>query len=182
MRLRLLFLGVMAVVLANNSPTMAASAPAGLRGKSVIATWTETRMQRLGGTGDFKERAVSQNLSAYVSSEGRVFAKRTVVGGRKGKSGSVSSVGENAAGGQSAQFSGQSLIITNKFASGGARMARISFDSGFSSCTATVILGRENGTGIARGRSRISGEVLEIKSASVSNTNCSVRSGNVFGE
>jgi hypothetical protein len=181
MRFQLWICGLVAASLAGSSHATAASAPAGLRGKSVTATWTEIRLQRLGGMGDFKEHAVSQSLSAYISSEGRVFAKRTVYAGRKGKSGSVSSVGENAPGVQGSQFSGQSLVITNKL-SGGARMARISFDSGFSSCTASVILGRENGTGVAKGRSNISGAALEIKSATVSNTNCSVRTGNVFGE
>jgi hypothetical protein len=162
-----------------------AQAPAGARGKSVTATWTETRLQRLGGIGDFSEKSVSQSLSAYISSEGRVFAKRTVfTTGRRGRSktGGVSSVGGNTeagGGNQAGTFRGGSLVITNQFG-GGVRMAKVDFDASFSSCTATVILGREHGQ-IARGRSRVSGEALEIKSSSVSNTSCSVSTGNVFG-
>ncbi len=162
-----------------------AQAPAGARGKSVTTTWTETRLQRLGGIGEFSEKSVSQSLSAYISSEGRVFAKRTAfTTGRRGRSktGQVSSVGEKTeagGGSQAGTFRGASLVVTNQFG-GGLRMAKIDFDASFSSCTATVILGREHGQ-TARGRSIVSGATLEIKSASVSNTSCSVSSGNVFG-
>jgi hypothetical protein len=162
-----------------------AQAPAGARGKSVTATWTETRLQRVGGIGDFSEKSFSQSLSAYISSEGRVFAKRTVSSaGRRGRSktGEASSVGEKTeagGAGQAGTFRGGSLVVTTQFA-GGARLAKIDFDASFSSCTATVILGRERGQ-IARGRVLATGEALEIKSASVSNTSCSVSVGNVFG-
>jgi hypothetical protein len=159
-----------------------AQAPAGARGKSVTATWTETRLQRVGGIGEFSEKSFSQSLSAYISSEGRVFAKRTVFStGRRGrsKSGDQSSVGEKTGAGQSGTFRGGSLVVTTQFG-GGARLAKIDFDASFSSCTATVILGREHGQ-TAHGHSMVTGEALEIKSASVSNTSCSVSSGNVFG-
>jgi hypothetical protein len=167
------------------SQATAQNAPAALRGKSVIASWTEVRLQRLGGMGEFTERSVAHTFNAYISSEGRVFAKRTVYSsgsGRRRGSGSKSSVGENSGGNQQAQIRGQSLIITESFISGGARMAKIDFDQSFSSCTANVILGRESAQGIAHGRSMISGQALEIKSAKVTNTSCAVRSGNVFGE
>ena len=142
-------------------------------------------MQRLGGIGEFTERAVANSLSAYVSAEGRVFARRTVFSsgsGRRRGSGSQSSVGENAGGGQQASIQGRSLVIVTKFRAGGARMARIDFDASFSSCTANVILGREDGAAVVHGRSQVSGEALEIKSAKVTNPTCSIRSGNVFGE
>jgi len=164
----------------------AQNAPAQLRGKSVVASWTEERLQRLGGMGEFTQRGVAQQLSAYISNEGRVFARRAAWssgGGKKGP-GNISSVGASTAGAtgnQRAQISGRTLMVTNNFR-GGARMARIEFSPDFSSCTANVILGRENGAGIARGRSSISGAALEIKEAHVTNPSCSVREGNVFGQ
>jgi hypothetical protein len=167
-----------------NAPAMAQGAPAGLRGKSVVASWNEIRLPRLGGIGEFTERSVANSLSAYVSTEGRIFAKRTVWAsgsGRRRGSGSQTSVGDNSGGAQVGSMQGRSLVIVTKFA-GGARMARIDFDSSFSSCTANVVLGREGGSGIARGRSQITGAALEIKSARVENPSCSIRSGNVFGE
>jgi hypothetical protein len=183
MKVHLIALTLVASLLA--SQATAQNAPAALRGKSVVASWTEVRLQRLGGIGEFTERSVSHTFSAYISSEGRVFAKRTVYSsgsGRRHGTGSRSSVGENSGGAQQAQIRGQSLIITERFISGGARMAKIDFDQGFSGCTANVILGRENGQGIAHGRSLVSGQALEIKSAKVTTTSCAVRSGNVFGE
>lgn len=97
------------------------------------------------------------------------------------RSGDANSVGDSGQGSQRAQISGHTLIVTTQF-HGGARLARIEFSPDFSSCTANVILGRENGTGIARGRSQITGAALEIKEAHVSNTSCSVREGNIFGQ
>jgi hypothetical protein len=135
--------------------------------------------------GEFTERSVSHTLSAYISTEGRVFAKRTAYSSGSGKrrgSGSISGVGENKGGVQQAQIRGQSLVITDRFISGGARMARIDFDQGFASCTANVILGRESAQAVVHGRSLVSGQALEIKSAKVTDTSCAVRSGNVFGQ
>lgn len=175
--------GAICLITLLGSQALAQNAPAQLRGRSVVATWTETRLQRLGGMGEFSERSYPHSLSAYISSEGRVFAKRTVFvgGGRRGStSGSKSSVGEDSGNSQSAQIRGKSLFVMSQF-HGGARMVRIDFDPGFSSCTANVILGRENGEGVMRGRSLTTGQTLEIKSAKVSNPSCSVRDGNVFG-
>jgi hypothetical protein len=183
MKIHLIALALSASIL--TSQAAAQNAPAALRGKSVVASWTEIRLQRLGGIGEFTERSVPHTLSAYISTEGRVFAKRTVYSsgsGRRRGSGSRSSVGENSRGVQQAQIRGQSIIITDRFISGGARMAKIDFDQSFSGCTASVIVGRDNAQGIARGRSLVSGQALEIKSARVTNTSCAVRSGNVFGE
>jgi hypothetical protein len=163
-----------------------AQAPAQLRGKSVVASWTEERVQRVSGETDFSSRSVPQTLSVYISNEGRVFAKRTAVSSKGGGgmrprgSGSRESVGEDSAANQGGHVSGHTLTVANKLA-GGARMARIEFNQDFSSCTANVILGREGADTIARGRSLISGQELEIKSAKVSGTSCSVQNGNVFG-
>ena len=160
---------------------LAQNAPAQLRGKSVLASWTEERLQRLGGVGEFRQRSFSHQLSAYISSEGRVFAKRVVFGGKRGRSGDANSVGDAGPGSQHAHMSGRTLVVTTQFR-GGARLVRIEFSSDFSSCTANVILGRENGTGIAHGHSLITGAALEIKEAHVSNTSCSLREGNVFAQ
>jgi hypothetical protein len=164
-------------------PASAQIAPAELRGKSVTATWTENRMQRTGDQKEFVPRSFSQTLSVYISSEGRAFTKRTVVNtnGKRKLTGSASTVGENAGGGQVSQLRGHTLTVMTRF-EGGARMARIDFDQSFSSCTATVILGRENGGGVARGRALDNGKPLEIASTTVSGTSCSLQNGNVFGQ
>jgi hypothetical protein len=161
----------------------AQGAPSQLRGKSVTATWTETRLQRTDGRAEFVRRTFPQSLSVYVSTEGHMFAKRTVWGGgnRAPRTGSTSSVGENFTHGQASQMRGHSLIVTTRFV-GGARIAKIDFDPTFSNCTANVVLGLDNGAQIARGHSPITGQSLEIKSATVSDASCSMRTGNVFGD
>lgn len=157
--------------------------PQSVRGKSVTASWTETRSQRVGGQGEFVDRSFSQSLSVYVSETGRAFAKRTVTSNRgaRTRSGNQSSVGENSGRGQSARVQGRSIFVTTQFA-GGARLVKIDVDQSGTNCTASVVLGRENGQGIAVGKSQIDGRRLEIKSASVSAASCSIRAGNVFGE
>lgn len=166
---------------ASLSPALAQGAAPQLRGKSVTAGWTEERLQRLGGMGEFAPKSLSHTLSAYVSTEGRVFARRTVYGGGKGRprTGQASSVGSDGPGRQQARVSGRSLIVTSQLV-GGVRLVRIEFNADFSGCTTNVVLGRENGTAIARGRSLINGAALEIKEAHVSNTSCSIQAGNAF--
>src|SRR5215831_7534085 len=98
--------GVTAISVLLSPAAVLAQAPAQLRGKSVVASWTEERVQRASDETDFSTRSVPQTLSVYISSEGRIFAKRTAISGKTGGgmrprgSGSASSVGEDAAGSQ----------------------------------------------------------------------------------
>jgi hypothetical protein len=166
-------------------PMLAQIAPAQLRGKSVTASWTEERLQRVGGQSEFLPKSIPQTLSVYISSEGRVFVKHTALsaGGssrRPRGSGSRESVDSESGGHQSGRVSGRTLIVTNQLA-GGVRMTRIEFNQDFSSCTANIILGREGADTIAKGRSIITGQAVEIKSAKVSGTSCTMQNGNVFG-
>ena len=175
-----LFAATVGVAAAWSTLATAQTAPSELRGKSIIASWSETRLQRVGDEKEFSQRSFPMKLSAYVSSEGRVFAKRVVTAGRGNRSGSVSSVGENRSGSQTARFSERTLSIFSRFSSG-ARMVRIDFDQSFSSCQANIALGRENGTGTIKGKSLINGARLEIKLSTIGGA-FSAESGNVFGE
>jgi len=159
------------------------NAPAELRGKSVIAAWTETRMQRVAGQANFRQRSFAQTLNVYISTEGRAFTRRNVsnANGTGRGAGSASSVGVNAGGSQVSQVRGHTLIVTTKF-EGGARVARIEFDPAFSSCSATVTLGGANGAEVVRGRTLDGGKPIEIGATTVSGTSCSIRSGNVFAQ
>jgi hypothetical protein len=179
MIVRTIILSLLTILL-GVSAASAGGAPAHLRGKSVIASWTEQRLQRLGGIGEFTGRSYFQQLNVYISSEGRLFVRRTIF--RRFKSADQNSVSSNEQGPQKTSITGRSLAVTWHFGSGGLRLARIEFSPDFSSCTANVIMGRENGTAIARGRSLFSGDKVEIKEAHVTNTNCSMREGNVFDQ
>jgi hypothetical protein len=177
---------IIAVALATLSANAAcAQAPAQLRGKSVTASWTEEREQRVGDEKEFSPRSAPMTLNVYISSEGRVFAKQTALGTGGSAflprgTGSRESVGSESAGGHAAHVSGRTLIVTDQMA-GGARMARIEFSQDFSTCAANVILGREGANTIAKSRSLVSGKPLEIRSAKVTGTTCSIQNGNVFG-
>ena len=160
-----------------------AQTPAELRGKSVTASWTEEREQRSGAQTEFKQVATPQTLIVYVSTEGRLFTRRAAynlrAGGPQNRSGSRENIGDSG-GGQGTQLHGHSLTVTNKMG-GGARMARIDFSPDFSSCTASVIVGRSSPGTIAKATNWSTGEPMEIKSARVTNPSCSVQSGNALG-
>lgn len=167
------------------APTAARAegAPAALLGKSIVASWTETRMQRFDREGPFIQRAIPQSLSVYISSEGRLFSRRSAVDkkGRTGSTHAVGSSGRSRSGGERlAQFSGGTLTVSASVGSG-ARAITISFNDNFSACTASVVLGRTDGQTI-RITSLVSGRPLEIRSATTSGESCAIRNGNVFGD
>jgi hypothetical protein len=160
-----------------------AQSPGELRGKSVTASWTEEREQRSGAAKEFLLKSTPQSLIVYISTEGRLFTRRTATslkgGSQPRASGSRENIG-GSGGNQASQFHGRTLIVTNKMA-GGVRMARIDFSADYSSCTASVIVGRDNPGTIAKGVNWSTGEPMEIKSAKVTGTSCSIQSGNALG-
>jgi hypothetical protein len=165
---------------------LAASAPTQLRGKSIVVTWTEARLQRRLGEGQFQRKNIPQSLSVYVSSKGTLFSRRTATGGgRSARSGSRDAIGRQATtstgGARILKFNGHTLTALGGVEQG-ARAVRVNFDDGFSSCTADVILGRQSGAATMRIKSLVNGETIEIQSARIGGANCSVRAGNVFGE
>ena len=155
------------------------AAPAQLRGKSVIVSWTENRMQRIAGEGAaFQPRTVSHEFRVYVSSADRVFSRLININSQ-GKSGAADRVG--AGGGRVPSFKGQSMTIALTGNVRGARLISVDFSAGFDSCTANVIRGKEVGAETMVARSIISGKSVEIQSVTVSGVSCSMRPGNVFG-
>jgi hypothetical protein len=167
-------------------PVLAASAPAQLRGKSVVVTWTEDRLQRRLGEGRFQHRRIPQSLSIYVSSKGTLFSRRTATGGgRRARSGSRDTIGREATsstgGARVLNFNGHTLTAVAGVEQG-ARAVKVNFDDSFSSCTADVILGRQSGAATMRVKSLVNGETIEIRSAEIGGASCSVRAGNVFSE
>jgi hypothetical protein len=62
-----------------------------------------------------------------------------------------------------------------------ARRTVVEFDARYSSCTTTVVLGKQTGASLGYMQPLGVGPMQEIKSATVSGTSCSVKDGNVFG-
>jgi hypothetical protein len=151
------------------------SAPSGLKGKSVILRWTESRIQRLVGEPAFRPFNVTLEMSVYVSTQGRVFNRMQ---SNSGASGQVA--GQGGSGPKRIpSFEGRSMTIMQPL-QGLARRIAVDFDASFASCTASVIFGKE--TGATSGFMRAFGTkaLQEIQSVTVSGTSCSVREGNVF--
>jgi hypothetical protein len=162
----------------------AQNAPPQLHGKSIVLGWTETRMQRRAGSGgEYQSRAITQSLSVYVSSQGRLFSRRTAAtpkGG--GKREGVGETGQSATGGlRNSRFQGGNLVVSTELA-GGARLVTVSFGDGFSSCTASVTIARETGRQTMQVRSFADGGMIEVQSVTASAPSCAIRAGNVFGE
>jgi hypothetical protein len=113
---------------------VAQNAPAPLRGKSIVTSWTENRQLRYQGESAFRPGAYPQSLQIYVSNEGRTFERRSEgVAKREGVGG-----GAVTARSGSSRFHGNTLVIAGETAVSGARQVLVNFDSSFSSCSVKV--------------------------------------------
>jgi hypothetical protein len=154
---------------------LSAAPPEGLKGKSVVVSWTENRVRRLEGESGFRPATVNMGLSAYVSTQGRVFNRM------KSNSGSNDQIAGQT--GDSAQrvpdFNGRSMTVTQQVR-GMTRRISVEFDPGYSSCTVRVAIDKGAGAAFVKGFG--TGRRQEIQSISATDASCSVRAGNVFGE
>ena len=162
----------------------AQKAPATLRGKSLSVTWTENRLQRREGGGEFRPRSVPNRLQVYISSEGRTFERRSIGSAfNEGVSGGAitgTAWGSHRAGGS--RFQGNSLILAGATRSGGARVVTITFAPDFSTCSVRVQVGHEVGSNVIRGNSLRNGASIEFTMQGITGENCSIQSGNVFAQ
>ena len=152
-------------------------APQGLLDKTITMSWsTSGSGTRADGT------AVSfSNVNTrvvYVSSAGRTFLRMQIRGtGRKAAArGADRGPGEGGSKG-SVRLEGSRLVGTESFASG-ARQYVAAFDSGFSSCTLSVIDAKAGGAKIQRRGP--DGAMYVLDSVSTGSPTCSIQSGNVF--
>ena len=162
----------------------AQKAPATLRGKSLSVTWTENRLQRREGGGEFRPRSVPNRLQVYISSEGRTFERRSIGSAfNEGVSGGAitgTAWGSHRAGGS--RFQGNSLILAGVTRSGAARVVTITFASDFSTCSVRAQVGREVGSSISKGNALGSGRPIEFIPQGVTGESCSIQSGNIFAQ
>ncbi|MFM1814788.1 MAG: hypothetical protein RLZ98_1483 [Pseudomonadota bacterium] len=165
----------------------AASAPAGLRGKTVTVSWTAVRNMKRGPGRDWEDVRRSFTKRFYVSTKGQLFF-RTSADSSGGKSGSIERVRKGRGKGAMTygggpgriQWSGNSMTITAVRKSGGAGRISISFNGNFSGCSARVIVAKEVGAKVIVSKSIATGKRIEIRSARISGVSCSVQDGNAF--
>jgi hypothetical protein len=159
----------------------AAGAPPQLHGKSVIVTWSETRVQRPVGAPNFQTITGEQNLSMYFGTEGHVFSRwRTSVNGRS--AGNEQVAGDtNLAVTRVPIFHGTSTSIIMPLRGSAARRLSVDFDVGYVKCTAKSTFGKQVGSTTSVTMSPVVHKLIETQSVSVGPTSCSVQNGNVFG-
>jgi hypothetical protein len=172
---------MLAVIAAFASPA-AIAAPKALYGKSIIVSWTEQRVQRRLGESTFHAATRIGTFSVYVSTQGHLFNRSAMANPAarhgRGREGSKERVGSQ--GHTRISFQGRSLVAI-QMQEHGARRILVTFDAGFTSCTANVIRGKETGAQSIRTNSLIRpGAQAEIQSVTTSGVSCSMRDGNVF--
>jgi hypothetical protein len=161
-----------------------ASAPPQLRNKNITVSSTLKFVQRA-PDGRIATPEVESQYIIYVSGAGRSFVRGTRRIDNRYFSGSKSAdVGpgeKDRDGGETRemQFENGKLVGTAAFTSGAARMV-VSFDPGFSRCSASIVFGKAGGAPIRmRG---LDGVLYEIQSVGVTSQTCTIRDGNPFAK
>ncbi len=168
----------------------AVNAPEQLRGRSVIISYTETRVARPDGGGASKTRSVPFRMIVYISSEKRAFNR--LVAGRAGSSDQVRGA-KDAKGAAASKditgfaernvvFDGLKMTVANTFGArnkGGKGLREISatFDEGFSKCTGNVVTTID---GEYARRRVMSGGFEEVLSAKADGFSCTIHDGNAL--
>jgi len=157
------------------SPVFAA-APAGLRNKTIHVSYTATTPVK---RPDGKERSGSSTVlrTIYVSSLGRAFVKRALIGSAKSHQRSFRETAPEDLS-RSLRFEPSRLIMTVPAGANGAQQMIVNFDSSFQTCSVDVKTGSSGGArtwiGLNGQRYTATGPVL------ISNTRCSIENGNEF--
>jgi len=160
--------------------------PPQLLGKTILVEWVETRERSLGNDPRVNTTMLASSLRIYVSTAGHLFSElsESVQGG--GVRGSAS--GQQGPGDMSASrgaprlihFERGSLILQQNRGDIGARQINVSFDNGYTSCTAHLIEGRQPGGKPIRMTGTVSGMPLKIYSLQHSAPRCSISEGPTF--
>jgi hypothetical protein len=168
------------VCVATMLPLAAAAAPpAGLKGKSVVVSWTEARVQREVGESAFRNVTAGHDLRVYVSGAGRVFSRLT--NSTRLGSGKTEQVAGAGGATRVPTFSGQSMTLFQPFEAGGMRRIDVEFDPAFGGCRAKVVSARQQGAGTMIAYSPITKRRVEFQSVRPGSASCTLQSGNVFG-
>jgi hypothetical protein len=148
------------------------AAPPQLLDHTITVSFTATG-QAKSPEGQIKNFNTQVSRIIYVSSVGRLFMRHRAANRRGDSRGGDFGPGD---GGGSFSFQGNRLVGVIPYGTG-ARQITVTFDPGFSSCTASVI---EGGSGGIIRRKGPDGIMYEITGASTSTVSCSIQNGNAF--
>lgn len=154
-----------------------ADAPRQLYNKTIQISWSVSVAQTA-PDGQKRNVSVAVYHTVYVSSAGRLF-ERASRATRKGMRQTENAPGATQnAGGEATgvHFEGNRLVGNTAFARGARRFVA-TFDPSFSSCTVSVMFGREGGHLQRKG---VDGVMYTIDSITASGESCSIREGNAF--
>jgi hypothetical protein len=173
MELRTVSLGLFVATFLLSLPVTANAAPSQLYNKSVELFWGESFMSKRVLDGTPSNGVGKKSRVIYISSAGRAFVKTS---DSSGKDGSTREKGPEDNKGN-VSFSGNqlSLVAVNKQI---ARRIVVSFDPSFSSCSATLSIGKASANARSIGYDGQEYEVISISGGAV---NCSVKQGNALG-
>jgi hypothetical protein len=157
-----------------------AEVPSAAMNKTVMISFTATgTAKRPDGTTTPFNTSVTRMV--YISTAGRLFMRHTASNAKlqATRGGDFDPASQSAGKGGSFSLQGNRLVGVLPY-SGGARQISATFDSNFSSCTASVIEG--NGGSGSFKRKAPDGKVYEISNASTTGVSCSIQSGNAFAQ
>lgn len=152
----------------------AVAAPAQLYNKTIDVQWGENTSNKRIADGVVVNTVGRLQVLAYISSAGRPFVRMTGVGIRNSR---TREVGPEVAAGH-VNFNGNTLVMAGQNKTGVARKITVTFDAGFSGCTASVMGGK---TGAAPKWIGFDGAPYELLTINVGSATCSVKEGNAVG-
>jgi len=155
-------------------PGAAFAAPSQLYNKTVSVSYTVTA-DAVAEDGTLSNRPRTVQRTLYISSQGRVFSRADRQAGRN----SETVERDPSSTGGAFRFEGNRLIGVNTHFVSGAGQLVVTFDSGFQSCTADLMMGREGGKAFKfKG---LNGKTFTATGVpKVSGATCSIRDGNPF--
>jgi hypothetical protein len=156
------------------TPALAGGVPPQAMDKTITISFTATGQAR-SPEGKLQNFNTQVTRIIYVSSAGRLFMRHRASNGKASRGGDFEP-GTAARGAGSFSFQGSRLVGVIPYEVG-ARQITVTFDSSYSSCTASIIEGHSGGVIRRKGPN---GMMYEISSATTSTPACSIQSGNVF--
>ena len=168
---------LIAMILAVPAYPAFADAPRQLYNKTIQISWS-VAVAETAPDGQKKNISIAVYRTVYVSTAGRMFERGSRSTNKRTKQTENAPGATVNAGGEATglRFEGNRLVGNTAFAQGARRFVA-TFDPGFSSCTVSVIIGREAG-GLKR--KGVDGVMYTINSTSASGESCSIREGNPF--
>jgi hypothetical protein len=165
------------VFMVGTGESRAEQAPAGLRGRSLVLSWSDARTVK-DMAGQQKNVNQTSEIKLYVSDQGRVFSRferHTHPNDEKIMT-QVSGAPNNYL---HWRFENGNLIADQQFTKG-VRRVTIGFTGGFSNCSVTVLHGKEVGAQAIHYNDYNTNAEYEIITIAVTATSCAMQEGNIF--